>query len=264
MTLETSGFVLGELGDLEGGLRDLGAAARAWRKHHAGSADLISGCEREANLLITAGRLREAEAGLDEAAAVRKSLNDFATNLNGGVIGRTNLLIASGRAAEASEVMKSFVVKDELAGAVSVYRLQRAVQTARIELALGHPNAVIDALNEVSQTARGSSLRPFLKSYEGDASYLAGAAYAMQNRRADALPLLRRAHELYAAIFDERLSLKLADAKVALADTLLSLGQPGEARRLAAEAAAIHGAHPQLGDQYKKPLQALEARLART
>ena len=264
MTLETSGLVLGELGDLEGGLRDLGTAVRGWRKHHAGSADIISGCEREANLLIAAGRLHEAEAGLDEAAAVRTSLHDFATNLNGGVIGRTNLLIASGRAAEAPEVMKSFVVKDEHTGAVSVQRLQRAIQTARIELALAHPDAVIEALREVRQTAAGSRLRPFLKSYEADADYLAGAALAMQDHPAGALPLLRHAHELYAEIFDQRLSLKLADSKIALAETLLRLGQRAEARRLAGEAAAIHAVHPQLGDQYKKPLQALKVKLART
>jgi serine/threonine-protein kinase len=264
MTLETSGLVLGELGDLEEGLRDLGAAVRGWRKHHAGSADVISGCEREANLLIAAGRLHEAEAGLNEAAAVRTSLHDFATNLNGGVIGRTNLLIASGRAAEAPEVMKSFVVKDEHTGAVSVHRLQRAIQTARIELALAHPDAVIEALREVRQTAAGSPLRPFLKSYEADADYLAGAALLMQDRPAGALPLLRHAHELYAEIFDQRLSLKLADSKIALADTLLRLGQRAEARRFAGEAAAIHAVHPQLGDQYKKPLRAVQVRLART
>jgi len=263
MTLETSGLVLGEVGDLEAGLRDLGEAVRAWRKHHAGSSDLISGCEREANLLIAAGRLREAEADLDEAAAVRNSLHDFATNLNGGVIGRTNLLMASGRAAEAPAVMKAFVVKDETAGSVSVHRLQRAIQTARIELALGHPDAVIEALREVRQTAEGSPLRPFLKSYEADADYLAGGAHAMKGRPDVALPFLRRAHELYAEIFDERLSLKLADSKVALANALLSLGQLTEARRLASETAAIHAAHRQLGDQYTQPLRALEARLAR-
>jgi tetratricopeptide (TPR) repeat protein len=214
--------------------------------------------------LIQAGRLREAQTFLDDAAAVRASLQDFSTNQNGGVIGRTNLLIAAGRAREAPAVLKAFVVKDATVGSVSVSRLQRAVQAARVELALSHPRAAIEALQELRQMADASLQRSFLKSYEADADYLEGKAYGMQGRADVALPLLRQAHAQYVELFDERLSLNLADSKVALANALLALGQPGEARRLAGEAAAIHAAHRQVGAQYMQPMRALKARLERS
>jgi serine/threonine-protein kinase len=264
MTLETTGLVLGEVGDLEAGLRDLGEAARGWRKHHAGSSDIISGCEREANLLIVAGRLGEADALLAEVAAVRARLQDYSTNQNGNVIARTNWLIAAGRAQEAIPLLKDFIVKDAAPKSVSVTRLQRSVQQARVELALGHPVAVIDALRELRQIVGNTPLRPYLKSYEADADQLEGKAQMLSGRPDTALPLLQQAHALYGEIYDDRVSLTLADAKVALADCLMTLGRIDDARELATRAAAIQAAHREVGEQYRKPLRAVRTRLART
>jgi hypothetical protein len=106
-------------------------------------------------------------------------------------------------------------------------------------------------------------VRRFLKSYEADADQLEGKAHMLRGRPDTAVLLLRQAHALYGEIYDDRISLTLADAKVALADCLITLGSIDEARKLAAQAAAIHATHREVGEQYRKPLRALRTRLAR-
>jgi hypothetical protein len=78
------------------------------------------------------------------------------------------------------------------------------------------------------------------------------------------LPLLQRAHALYGEVYDARLSLGLAEAKVALAECLLALGRIDHARELAGQAAAIQAVHREVGEQYRRPLRALQTKLART
>ena len=261
MTIETSGFVLGETGDLDAGLRDLRLANAAWHKHHPGSSDIISGAEREAALLLAAGRMAEADALLTEAAQVRQKVQDYATNLNGNIIVRTNWLIAAGRAPEAAPLLKGFTVREAPAASVSVTRLQRSIQLARVELALRHPQEVLEALRDLRQLVAGNRLQQYLKTYEGDADQLEGKANMLLGRPEMSLPLLQQAHSLYSEVYDARTSLALADAKVALADCLLKLGRITDARRLAAEAAAIHAVHRQIGEQYRQPLRALQTLL---
>ncbi len=86
-----------EAGDLDGGLDDL-RAPRHLAQISDGTGDVISGYERYANALTQAGRLDEADKLLTEAAAIRDKTGDHLTNANGDIIGRTNWLIAAGRA----------------------------------------------------------------------------------------------------------------------------------------------------------------------
>lgn len=261
ITLETSGLVFAEAGDLDAGLRDLRQAAQAWRKYHDGSADVISGFERLANVLILAGRLDEADALLTDAASTRAKIRDYTTNPNGHVIGRVNWLIAAGRAAEARPLLKDFQVKPASKSSVSVTQLQRAILQARIDVAAGQHAAVADDLRELRAALAISHLRPYLKSYEADADQLEGRAKLGSGEVQAALPLLDRSHQLYRDVYDDRLSLTVADAKISLAECLLKVGRVDGARALAREAAAIQASHREIAEHYRAPLRALQAKL---
>jgi serine/threonine-protein kinase len=63
-------------------------------------------------------------------------------------------------------------------------------------------------------------------------------------------------------VYDRDLSPALADSQIALAKCLLDLGHRDQARALLAQAKAIHSTYKDLGEQFRKPLRALEARLA--
>ena len=94
------------------------------------------------------------------------------------------------------------------------------------------------------------------------ASLLEGKAKRLGGRTGDVLPLLARAVELSAELFDHEQSPKLADAQIALAECLLDLGQRDQAKALLAQANAIHASHKELGEHYRKPMRDLQARFA--
>jgi tetratricopeptide (TPR) repeat protein len=74
-----------------------------------------------------------------------------------------------------------------------------------------------------------------------------------------ALPLLERAVALRTNLLDPG-SPALADAKVALSNCYLDLGERKKALSLLAEARAIYNKHLLLGEHYRKPMIELEGR----
>ena len=62
---------------------------------------------------------------------------------------------------------------------------------------------------------------------------------------------------------DDKNSPWLAEAQVALAECLVSLGERTRARTLLASAKAIHATHRELGEYFKRPLRELVERLNR-
>jgi eukaryotic-like serine/threonine-protein kinase len=262
MTLEIAGLVLGEVGELEAGLTDLLRAAQTWRRYHAGSSDVIGALERTAVLMTAAGRLAEADALLNEAAEIRRKVQDYQTNLNGNLVARTSWLIASGRAPEALPLLEEFQVRPAEPGSISVSALQRTIYSAKIQLASGRPAEAIASAQEVAKLVTASALRPYLKTYEADAALVEGKARVALADQGAALGLLERAHALYSEVYDGRSSLVVADSKVALGRCLLALGRAEEARALARDAAAIQAAHERVGNHYRRPLRELRAKLS--
>lgn len=260
ISLEISGLIHGEVGNLEAGLQDLRQATQSWRKYHGGSADAIPSTERYATLLIVAGRMQEADELLTEAATIRATINNYSTNQNGNIIGRVHWLIAAGKAAEAPPLMTSFQVKNATGNSVSVTRMQRAILQARIDLALGKSAAVTTDLHEVRTVLEHSHLRTYLKSYEAAADLLEGKAKLIERQDAAALPLLQNALSLHQELYDGH-SLLTADVEVALAECLMSLGRRAEASTLIDQAVAIHATHHEIGEHLRAPLRAARARI---
>ena len=89
-----------------------------------------------------------------------------------------------------------------------------------------------------------------------------GKSLLLTRHASDALPLLQRAVQLGAEVYDPGRSPALADSQIALAKCLAELGHRDQARVLLVQAKAIHSTHKDLGEQFRKPLRELEARLA--
>lgn len=262
MILETHGALLGRYGDLEAGLADLSTATSTWRKFHAGTADVLSSVEREAELLIVIGRLAAADELLKESESIRAKLKDESTYPNGDVMARSNWLMVAGRPEEALKVLDRFAVKAADAGAVSLTALQRSIQTAKAHLARNDALSVIATLTPTREEFARSSLRAYLKTYEADTLLLIAKARLLLGQPVSARPDFERALSLFQELYDRARSPDIADAQVALANCYLELGQPGKAHTLFGSAEAIQATHRELGVQYTEPLRKLRARLA--
>jgi hypothetical protein len=131
-----------------------------------------------------------------------------------------------------------------------------------VELALGRPGAAIEQAREVQERIQGSGVGPYLKRWEAQAALVEGKGLLLTQRAPDALPQLQRAVLLGSEVYDPERSPDLAGSQVALASCLIELGHRDQARALLAQAKAIHSTHKDLGEQFRKPLRELEARLA--
>jgi tetratricopeptide (TPR) repeat protein len=262
MILEAYGAFLGKYGDLKSALANLSAATAAWQKFHAGTADVLSSVERNAEVLIVMGRLAEADGLLKESEAIRLKLKDESTYPNGDVMARSDWLIASGRPDEALEILDRFAVKPAEAGVVSLTALQRSIQRGKVHLARNDALSVIAELTPTRDQIAVSPQRPYLKAYEADALLLIGKARQMVAQTAAARPALEGALSLSLELYDADMSPDVADAEIALAKSLAADGHLDEARTLAQRAEHIQATHPALGLQYRKPLRELERALS--
>jgi TolA-binding protein len=97
---------------------------------------------------------------------------------------------------------------------------------------------------------------------EADASLWLGEAQCRTGQLPAATVNLERAVQLRETIDDQN-SPWISQAQIALADCLLASGNRQQSRVLAAKAAAIQRTHKELGDQFRRPLKELQARLGR-
>ncbi len=138
----------------------------------------------------------------------------------------------------------------------------RFIQGGELALDAGEPEAALAVAERVLGKIANDPDSKALELRQALALRLAGkASLALGNAEA-AEPRLRQAVALAERHFDRARSPELADAQIALAYALLGLKRAVEARALAAKAQAIHATHKELGEQYRQPLRALEARLA--
>jgi tetratricopeptide (TPR) repeat protein len=254
-----------EYGHLEAGLAQLRQVADMRRRQEPVPMLNVRVLEQIAAGLIETGYYSEAEALLAEASVMAMQLGWDKTPLqNDSVVLRTRLLLATGRADEAEKAFEAF--RAGPAGTGSVYRrnLERQVQHAEIALAQGHMEAAAALAAAVRARAAASANRGYLARWEAHAALIEGKARRLAHRPADALSLLERAVELRTTLYDREYSPALADAQVALAECLLDVGQREQAARLAVRARRIQASHRELGEHYRNPLRALEARLGQS
>jgi serine/threonine-protein kinase len=261
MIAELYGFSLARSGELEDGLHYLAQATTSYRKNRPESAYILSSLERQASVLVNVGRYSEAQNLLDEAAAIRNKLHDETTNLNGNVSVRSELLAALGKGGEAAEVLERFHIENVAAGQTSLTWVQASIAKAEADLAASNGYEAVNLAARVRDELERGPSHAYFKNYEAQAVLAEGKGLLLLHRPADAVHLVQRAVALSSELYDRERSPVVADAKIAMANCLADLGERTQAAALLAQAKAIHATHRELGEQYRRPLRELEARL---
>ena len=108
----------------------------------------------------------------------------------------------------------------------------------------------------------GSPSRKYFALFQAGAAIIEGKALLSLHRPADAQPALQQGLTLYLELLDP-VSPLTADAQIALANCWLDLHQFSPAKSLLTQANAIHAAHKELGEHFRKPLRETQTRLAK-
>jgi serine/threonine-protein kinase len=226
------------------------------------SVRVISVKEQQADILVKLGRTAEADRLLEEASKVLPAPGTARDKYQQRIqLVRLKLLLAQRRIAEAADLAASvFPDNAELATTAAKVLTARRIH---VELALTQgdaPQASVLAAEAIAKL-EASPARPYYAVREQEFRLLAGKALRQTKQAVAAERSLRKAVELGAEIYDPQRSPELADAQIALAESLLDLNRPAEARALMTKARAIHAVHNELGEQYREPLRALQVRL---
>jgi len=217
-------------------------------------------------LFTALGRYTDAGRALDRALELRRSaLGSGAppAAYNAFLLDQARLRLARGEAVSAVEALERVappasptdLPRKRDAIAVQVLLSQARLQQDRIADAR---DAAARAVAEIS----ASPLRDYLPVLEAEATLRLGQA---QHRGGDAQAAranLERAVALREATGDPGLSPWLAEAQIALADCLLTLGRRADAKSLLASASAIQARQQELGNHLRTGLPRVQTRLA--
>jgi tetratricopeptide (TPR) repeat protein len=212
------------------------------------------------------GRYDEAAKRLDEAANVFIAITEGAAEPvanNPFLLEQARLFLARGDSTEAMERIAKVAPPKNAAN--MALRADEVAARVLLSQALLQQGRVADAQNNARQALQevaGSPVRDYYQTLEADAALRMGLA---QHRAGDpkaARPNLERAVHLREANDDVAQSPWLAEARIALAECLIDVGQREAARRLTGKAAAIEATHKELGEQFKAPLRRVTARLS--
>jgi len=138
-------------------------------------------------------------------------------------------------------------------------RILRAQALLSLERTAEAANAASEALDTIVR----SPLRDKFQSLEANATLVLGKALQRSGDAAHARSNLERALQLRQADTPGA-SPWVAEAEIALANCLIDLGERGGARSFFGKAAAIFASHSEIGEQFKKPADALAQRLKRS
>ncbi len=262
-TLMRHGAALITVGRLEEGMKSLDLAETITMRQ--GQDPMI---ELDAQVLdaramgfLDLGDLASAEQLLTRADAYHRQSGELKTpNNNRNAAAHVRLLMLSGRETEAAKALEEYWVGTSLPVAARP-RLELLVLQAELALAQGNLDASSSGAAKALALILGSPNRPYLKIWELRASLVKGKSKLLAGEPHEAQPLLYVAVDIAEQILDRDRSPILADARIALAESCLDLGQRGRAVQLRASAQEIQATHRMLGDQYIKPLRHLKARL---
>jgi serine/threonine protein kinase len=215
----------------------------------AGLLDGQALCEVKLGHYAEAARLLEESSAIDE-----RNGGLFAGLAYQSFVPRTDLLIATGRAAEAARMLDGFAARAG-AGDMSSARLPFALSRAGVELARGDYDRAIQMAAEVRSPVENSASRAYLKRYELAAALVEGKALVGAGRAAEALRLLETAAALGAEIYDPETSPDLATVQAALGDCLARLGDVARARAFLTQARRIHAHYPGVRGPSLRPLR---------
>jgi serine/threonine-protein kinase len=209
------------------------------------------------------GHYAEAQADIDEAAAIRARIGDTLSSglLYPTLFARANLLQATGRADDAEHLIEKGPAETDAAGHLSRIWLTYSISNAKLRLGQRRYADAIAAARELRGRVEASSARLYLKRYELSAAMIEGKGLMLSGRAAEAKPLLERAVALSEAIWDTDQGLDAADARIALGECLLELGDRKRAQELLAQANSIHARHREVGSHLTSARSKFEKRL---
>ena len=251
-------------GRLEAAEKFLALDVEDARSLYPESEPLAKGLRRQGALFTALGRYNDAEKVLVEALTMWRHVGGTATDPameNPYLIEVARLALAQGDASSAIETL------GRVRAPLNAPRLPLLVDptSAQIELARAYlqENRVAEssvAAQAALEQIQRSPVRDYFQTLEADASLALGMALQQSGDAKAALVHLERALQLREA-GDDPNSPRLAEAKIALAGCLMDRGEREPVKKLLAQAKAIHAAHKDLGEQFKKPLRELAARL---
>ena len=258
------GMALATEGRLAEGERHLAAEVAELRATYAGSLPLAKMLLLHAQVLTAMGRYDAAQAELDESWRIWQPIGEGAWEpgmANPYHIAQAQLRLARGDAAGAVERLGG-VEPPRHAARLPLQLDETLARIVRVQAHLGQGQ--VEAAREEAQRAlahvQASPLRERFPTLEADAELRLGQALQHERRPLPAREHLSRALALRVA-HDAEHSPWVAEAQVALADCLVDLGDRGAARQLAAQAQAHLSRHAELGEHFKAPLRAVQARL---
>jgi tetratricopeptide (TPR) repeat protein len=250
-----------QIGRLEDALAVVVAVRESWQRLQPDTTYLMQVLETEASAQLAVGDLSHAQSVLDQARVIREKSGARSASMDENTLTRIALLLAGDRAADAAALIPGSLTPIRESDSVSAAAAREWLVRSEVELATGAYEAARQDSERVRSLITSDRQHQFLLAEEARAALDAGKALRQLRQQKEAAPLLKRAADLDAQLYDQAVSLELADALVALADCLIDLGRVDEARAAESRARAIHAAHPRLGPQYARPLQALQARL---
>jgi serine/threonine-protein kinase len=249
------------MGLLEQGKVLLETAIANRRAHMPGSTYLATLLEIHASDLIELGHLDEAASALDEASDIKlkSHMAPRSARFAYHAAMRVRLAIAQGNLETARSSLDDVFVDPTEVHGISSTSIERELLGAEVDLAAGQAQSASKRARHVRETIAKSGLEPHLGFLAARADFIDGSA-TLHERPEAALPLLQRSLALREKMLDAS-SPKIAETQIALAQCELALGHTEQARTLTDAAASIQSMHKELGEQYRRPLRELQARL---
>jgi len=237
------------------------------RRQLPGSLPLARTLLLHAAPLIALGRYDGAARDLDEALQLQLAVSAGAADpalVNRYRLERARLELARGDAAAAERELQAVVApRDAAALPLQPDDVHAKLLLAQVRLMQQRAaDAEALALQALAQV-QGSTLRDRFRGLEAEVLLRLGQTRQRDGRAAAARAPLERALALRSGN-EADVSPRVAEARIALAECLLDLGERGAARDLLGQARRAHAAHAELAPHFVQPLQAAQARLLGT
>ena len=210
------------------------------------------------------GQYGEAQALTEEASALWRSAVGGAAETdagNGYVLAEAQVLLARGDARGALARLQDAVQPATTAPRLpTLDQLTANIARSRAYVMLGRDDDALRLAGQVLSSVQQSPERVHNQALEADALAQFGQAQRLTGHAGLARPYLERAVLLRSG-GEAPTSPWLAAARVELAECLLDLGERAAAGRLREQARSALATHPQIADEFARPLQLLTARL---
>ena len=235
------------------------------RKNYPGSKPLTARLATQGLLYTELGRFEEADKVLREALETwRKSAGPTAVSATDNLylLRQARLEIAMNKPAEALATLGRVGAPTYAAHLpLPLDELNAKTLMAAAYVEQGKDTDAAAVAGAVLAKLRQSPLRNYYQTLEADASLWLGEAQLDSGDSMSARGNLEHALRLRQTNLND-VSPEIAQVEIALADCHIDLGDLETAKSFYAKAAAVEGAHKELGKQYTEPLKKLASRLA--